>query len=84
MDSEKYKRKVTLVCPTCGNTQFEYEDDLGSSNQLIRCPSCNSEFAKEELIRKNKRVIDNNVDEMKKEVIKDVEKEIKNIFKNLK
>jgi len=84
MDNDKYSRKVSLHCPTCGNTKFEFDDNVDPSIKSIRCPSCNREFSKDELIRENSRVINNNVEEVKKEVLNDVKKEFQNMFKKFK
>lgn len=81
MDSEKYNRSVTLLCPTCGNSQLETQAD-DQEKEMIRCPSCDRTMTKEELIRENGESIDANLDEMKEEVLKDVKKEFSDMFKN--
>lgn len=81
MNDEKYSRKVTLSCPTCGNSNFEYDPNNTGS---IRCPSCEREFSKDELIRENGEIIENNLDEVKREIAKDIKKELQNLFKNLR
>jgi uncharacterized Zn finger protein (UPF0148 family) len=78
MNNEKYSRKVTLHCPTCGNSDFEYDPNTTGS---IRCPSCEREFSKDDLIRENREIIENNIDEIKREIVKDIKKEFQNIFK---
>ena len=84
MDEEKYSKKVTLHCPTCGNTKFEFEEPIGSNLKSIHCPSCNKDFSKDELINENNRVIEDNIEEIKKEVVKDLKKDLKKLFKNIK
>lgn len=84
MNSEKYSKKVNLRCPTCGNTQFEFDNKKDSNVKSIRCPSCNREFSKDELIRENREIIDANVGAIKQQVIKDIKKGFKNIFKKFK
>lgn len=80
MKREKYNRLIALLCSTCGNSQFEFqENDL--ENEIIRCPSCGRQMKKEELICENKENIEANVEEVKKEVVKDIKKEISDIFK---
>lgn len=80
MNRDKYNRKVTLHCTNCGNTQFEYDDSVDFGNQIIKCSSCNGEYSKNELMRKNKKVIDSNIEDVKKEVIKDIKKDLGKIF----
>ena len=80
MDSEKYNRSVTLLCPTCGNSQLETQDE-DSENETIRCPSCDRTMTKEELIRENGENIDANMEEVRNEVLKDVEKELGDMLK---
>lgn len=72
MDASKYSRSVTLLCPTCGNTDFERDGD----NSPLRCVGCDRVFEREELIRENGEVIEAELDEMKAEVLRDVEKEL--------
>jgi len=82
MDSGKYDRSLTLLCPTCGNSQLETQED-DSENEIIRCPSCDRSMTKEELIRENGENIDANIEEIQNEVIKDVEKELSNIMNKI-
>ncbi|SFP58481.1 hypothetical protein SAMN03159463_04514 [Mesorhizobium sp. NFR06] len=73
---DKYARSVTLLCPTCGNTQFEFEGSDHNVNS-IRCPSCDRTFTKEELIHENGEVVSASVDEMSREIINDITKDFK-------
>lgn len=82
MDNEKYNRKITLLCPTCGNSQLEVVENIPEVEGIIRCPSCGREMNKEELIRENGENIEANIEEVKNEVVKDVEKEVKTMLKN--
>jgi len=82
MDSEKYNRSITLFCPTCGNSLFEFVENISEVDELIRCPSCGREMNKEELIRENGENIDANFEEIKGEVMRDLEKEMKAMLKN--
>ena len=62
-------RKVKLLCPLCGNDQFEsldeeFEDLLHASDDVrLRCSDCGSEYTKRELIDSNAAIIDTAVDE---------------------
>ncbi|MDD2468945.1 MAG: hypothetical protein PHI97_33665 [Desulfobulbus sp.] len=81
MDSEKYDRSVTLLCPTCGNSQLETQDG-DQEKEIIRCPSCDRTMTKEELIRENGETIDASIDDIKKEVLLDVRNQISNMLKD--
>lgn len=81
MDSEKYTRSVTLLCPTCGNSILEQSEDGDNQEGMIRCPSCDRTMSKEELIHENGVVLNSAVDEMKAEVLEDVQKELKDMLK---
>ncbi len=82
MDSAKYDRSISMMCPTCGNTEFEYESSEGESPQAFRCPSCGRELSKAELIEENSENIDAHVEEMKDEIVKDLTKDLKKQFKD--
>ena len=80
-------RNVTLLCPLCGNDQFSWIDDecedlLHAGNDVwMRCSDCSSEYTKRELIDSNAAIIDNAVDELAKDAVKELEKEIKKVMK---
>jgi predicted RNA-binding Zn-ribbon protein involved in translation (DUF1610 family) len=82
MDAEKYNRQVTLLCPTCGNSQFQYEED--EQNSAVICVSCKRELTRDELIHENSEAISNNINEMGNEIVKDTAKKLRDIFKRLK
>lgn len=83
-------RIVSLLCPLCGNDQFEsldeeFEDLKDAPDSVrLRCSDCGSTFTKEELIDENAEVLDNAVGEMKAEAIHEIEKELKKAFKKWK
>lgn len=83
-------RKVSLLCPLCGNAQFssldqEFEDLLYASDDVrLRCSDCGSEYTKRELIDSNAEIIDNAVDELAEDAIKELEKELKKAMKKWK
>jgi uncharacterized Zn finger protein (UPF0148 family) len=82
MDSEKYTRSVALLCPTCGNSLLEQSEDSEKQERTIYCPSCDRTMTTEELIHENGEVIDGAVDQMREEVLEDVQKELKDMLKN--
>ena len=83
-------RNVKLLCPLCGNDQFEsldeeVEDLLNApDNVRFRCSDCGSEYTKKELIESNAEAIDNAVNELKEDAIKEMEKELKKAMKKWK
>jgi uncharacterized Zn finger protein (UPF0148 family) len=81
MENGKYDRKITLLCPTCGNNQLEIQND---NQDMIRCPSCDRTMTKEEIINENGELIDINVEEVKQEIVQDLKDTIKNSLKGSK
>lgn len=81
-------RKVTLYCNVCGNDQFsaldEEIDNLleAPDNTKIKCSDCGKVFTKAELIQENQDVINANIEDIKNEAIKELEKELSKAFKN--
>lgn len=82
MDVEKYNRQITLLCPTCGGTQFEHDSDGGS--EMVKCASCQREITKTDLIQENQENISANVEEIGQEITSDLGKELQKAFGGLK
>ena len=80
MDAEKYNRAVSLLCPTCGGDQFEYEGD-GETIATAKCANCEREFARDELIELNSENISTHVTEMGQEIKKDLAREMRDTLK---
>ncbi|CAJ1785041.1 hypothetical protein FNBNMHLP_00465 [Aeromonas jandaei] len=74
-----YSRQVILLCPVCGNSQFEI-----TSEQFYTCSDCRNKFDKEALISENTVSTDAMVEDLKKELILDLEKDLKKMFKRFK
>ncbi|MHC9061000.1 ECs_2282 family putative zinc-binding protein [Pantoea sp. y20] len=77
LNPEKYKRNVALLCPVCGNPEMEYTEEP----EVVKCTNCGIELTKDELIQENGSSIDAHVNEIKKELSKDIQKQFSNIFK---
>lgn len=77
MDTEKYNRSVTLLCPTCGGTQFSPASPEDIESEIQKCEGCGREITRDELIRENSENIDEHLNEIKKEVTKDLASELK-------
>ncbi|WP_273762080.1 ECs_2282 family putative zinc-binding protein [Aeromonas hydrophila] len=78
MKSE-YTINATMLCPICGNDQFEIV-----SEQLLICSDCKNSFDKESLIEQNSTSIDAMVEDLQKEFISDVKKDLKKMLKGFK
>lgn len=80
-------RNVTLHCPVCGNDQFSCLDEEINDgpdtpdDTRYQCADCKSIFTKAELIEENQDIINANIEEVKEELLKDLKKELKRIFK---
>lgn len=81
MNPGKYNRNVSSLCPTCGCSEFSYEEGVDETIQVMTCASCKREFNKDELIRENSENIDEHLSEIKTEVTKDFSDEVRNSLK---
>lgn len=81
MNPEKYNRNISLLCPTCGCSDFSYDEGSDETMQVMTCASCEREFNKDELIQENSENIDEYLSEMKDEVVKDVADELRKSLK---
>jgi hypothetical protein len=82
MDLEKLNRKVALLCPTCGGSQFASEEAGDEPAAILKCAGCGLEITHEELVDSNTDNISVNLDEMTKDAVKEVEKEFNAILRN--
>jgi len=82
MSFEKHNRSVSLLCSTCGGTQFERDDEM--ENSPIRCNGCSRVFSKDELIQENDEVIQAEIGQMKSDIVADITAQFKKQFKNSK
>jgi predicted RNA-binding Zn-ribbon protein involved in translation (DUF1610 family) len=76
LDTSKYDRAVTLLCPTCGNTQFSHHDALDGSNAVLTCSQCGLEILKEDLIRANSENLEAHAREIGQAAVQDIKKEL--------
>lgn len=83
-------REVSMLCPVCGNDQFESLDEQypdpseASDSTLLKCSDCGATYTKEELFQENSEKIELAVEEMKEEILQEVEKELKKALKKWK
>ncbi len=80
-------RNVILLCPVCGNSQFESLDDkndeYGDVSNLMqyKCSDCGSLLTKEQLLEENSEKIDIAISEIKNDALKEFDKELKTALK---
>lgn len=80
-------RNITLYCDVCGNDQFSTLDEIfcelieAPDETRMQCSECKKIFTKAELIEVNQKVVDANIEDIKKEAVKELEKELKKALK---
>ena len=77
MRNEKYQRNVSMLCPTCGCSTYEYEQAVDETIEIVKCASCGRELTKDELMNENSENINEHISEMTKEIKADIAKEFK-------
>ncbi len=75
-------RSVTMHCPTCGGTQFQYDNEIEGGP--VECEGCGRVFTPAELIRENAEHIEVNIDEVKREIVSDLRDELREAFRGNK
>lgn len=77
---DNYNKSILLRCDTCGDTSFEFNED----RSWAKCKRCDREYhgGYDELVKLNQAEIDNQLNEMKKEVTKDLRKDIDKMLKD--
>jgi len=81
MNSKNYDRKVSLMCPTCGESIFKYDNEVEIENMEFECISCKQVFSRDELMNENREVFERAFSEMGKEMLEDAAKELRKAFK---
>ena len=80
-------RNVKLYCDVCGNDQFSIINDIdcelkeAPDETKMQCSDCGKNFTKAELIELNQEVIEANIEDIKKEAVKEFEKELSKVLK---
>ncbi|MEH6986578.1 MULTISPECIES: ECs_2282 family putative zinc-binding protein [Bacillales] len=78
---------VTLKCVVCGNDQFSCVDESIEDIQdapdeaEVKCSDCGRVTTKEQLFEDNSEVIEANVEDFKEEIVKQLQKDFKKLFK---
>lgn len=85
----KLARQISLLCSTCGRDKFEMQDDNytdffeASDDVKVKCIYCNRVFTKKELLEDNQEMINANIEDVKNEIMKDIEKDFKKLFRRM-
>ena len=82
INPDEYNRTIPVHCPTCRGSEFNSDDDVpDSDSMLLTCAGCGRELTKRELNEANEENVQTHLEEVKKQVLKDVEKQLKDAFK---
>jgi uncharacterized Zn finger protein len=79
--------KISMKCSVCGNDQFSTIDETfgelldASDDTKVKCSDCGRITTKEQLIEENSNIIDANVEDFKEEIMKQLQKDLKRMFK---
>lgn len=74
-----YDRSIELKCITCGDSNFTYNED----KTFIKCNRCDKKYSGgyDELVELNQDTINQELDELKEEVVKDAKQEFQDMLK---
>jgi ribosomal protein S27E len=76
---KSYDKSFNLKCITCGDTDFEFNDD----KTWIKCNRCGREYlgGSDELIELNQENINLELEKTKNELTEDIQKDFKEMLK---
>jgi uncharacterized Zn finger protein (UPF0148 family) len=72
---DKLSRQVTLVCPSCGCSQFSHADEGEEDGSIVTCAQCGRRLTRDELLRENSENVEAHAAEMAQEAISDAVKQ---------
>ncbi|RQH02718.1 ECs_2282 family putative zinc-binding protein [Paraburkholderia dinghuensis] len=88
MDSSKYNRQISMICPTCGGTDFSVPSESDDPSVPVTCRKCSRVMLRDELIELNSENIEAHqkeiVEQVKKDITKGINDAIRNAFKGNK
>lgn len=79
--------EICLKCSVCGNDQFSAIDESiediaeADGDVEVKCSDCGKVVTKDELLEENSYIIEANIEDFKKDIMKVIEKDFKKIFK---
>ncbi len=76
-----YSRQISLMCPTCGSRDFSFDNGVPEESRSYVCTGCELEFSYQEIYDSNQEIISRAIDETKREIMSDVKKKFKRMFK---
>jgi hypothetical protein len=79
-----YSRSLSLLCPTCAGAEFEFDSEEDDTTRTYHCQGCGLKFSHDEIMTSNSARIDAEVEQIKSEVLDDIQKDLRNAFKGLK
>ena len=79
-----YSRSISLICPVCASGQFKFDDALPVEERKFTCAGCGGEFSRDDVVDGNGEKIENEISEMKREIVSDIRKDFSKIFKKFK
>ena len=80
---DDYGRAIELLCPTCGASQFEYDDDIEAPAARVQCAHCARGLGKDELVEWNQERIHGHADDISQEIARDVKREFRERLKKM-
>lgn len=81
------EKSISMKCSICGNDQFSIVDERIEDVQNapdeaeVKCSDCGRVITKEQLIEENRHIIDANTEDFESEIVKQLEKDLKKMFK---
>lgn len=81
------KMTISLKCSICGNDQFSavdesiHEIEEAGDGVEVRCSDCGRVTTKGQLLEENRHIIDANIEDFKEDIIKEIEKDFKKMFR---
>lgn len=84
---KNFEKSVSMKCSVCGNDQFstideKIEDLLHAPDETeVKCSDCGRVTTKEQHIEENSHIINANVEDLKDDIVKQLQKDIKKLFK---
>jgi hypothetical protein len=80
MNPKNYDGKVSLMCPTCGESIFKYDNEVEVEIMGFECISCEQVFSRDELMDENREIFERVFSEIGKEMLEDAAKELRKAF----